>query len=186
MIYNGIDLDEYHKVETTAALERFGIDLNEALRAFRRPDYPTEGDHSSGARDQIHDARVFRWCSAPARPTRRRSGGKWKRRWPRPAQKRAASSGFERWWISRACIELYSHAAVFCCPSIYEPFGIINLEAMACEDRGGGERRRRNQGSGGRWRDRISGSARADGGKSLRGEELRTVLRAISPAGSTN
>ena len=29
-------------------------------------------------------------------------------------------------------ITLYSHAAVFCCPSIYEPFGIINLEAMAC------------------------------------------------------
>ena len=31
-----------------------------------------------------------------------------------------------------AC-ELYSHAAVFVCPSIYEPFGIINLEAMACQ-----------------------------------------------------
>lgn len=30
-------------------------------------------------------------------------------------------------------VELYSHAAVFCCPSVYEPFGIINLEAMACE-----------------------------------------------------
>src|SRR5499427_9768752 len=30
-------------------------------------------------------------------------------------------------------IVLYSHAAVFCCPSIYEPFGLINLEAMACE-----------------------------------------------------
>jgi alpha-maltose-1-phosphate synthase len=29
-------------------------------------------------------------------------------------------------------IPLYSHAAVFVCPSIYEPFGIINLEAMAC------------------------------------------------------
>lgn len=29
-------------------------------------------------------------------------------------------------------IVLYSHATVFCCPSIYEPFGIINLEAMAC------------------------------------------------------
>jgi starch synthase len=29
-------------------------------------------------------------------------------------------------------IELYSHARVFCCPSVYEPFGIINLEAMAC------------------------------------------------------
>ena len=32
-----------------------------------------------------------------------------------------------------AAIQLYSHAAVFCCPSVYEPFGIINLEAMACE-----------------------------------------------------
>jgi starch synthase len=30
-------------------------------------------------------------------------------------------------------IALYSHASVFCCPSIYEPFGLINLEAMACE-----------------------------------------------------
>jgi glycosyltransferase involved in cell wall biosynthesis len=30
-------------------------------------------------------------------------------------------------------VAFYSHAAVFCCPSIYEPFGIINLEAMACE-----------------------------------------------------
>ncbi len=29
-------------------------------------------------------------------------------------------------------IELYSHCQVFCCPSVYEPFGIINLEAMAC------------------------------------------------------
>jgi starch synthase len=29
-------------------------------------------------------------------------------------------------------VQLYSHAAVFCCPSVYEPFGIINLEAMAC------------------------------------------------------
>ena len=33
----------------------------------------------------------------------------------------------------KAVVELYSHAAVFSCPSIYEPFGIINLEAMACE-----------------------------------------------------
>jgi glycogen synthase len=32
----------------------------------------------------------------------------------------------------RTSIVLYSHAAVFCCPSIYEPFGLINLEAMAC------------------------------------------------------
>ena len=29
-------------------------------------------------------------------------------------------------------IPLYSQAALFVCPSVYEPFGIINLEAMAC------------------------------------------------------
>jgi glycosyltransferase involved in cell wall biosynthesis len=35
--------------------------------------------------------------------------------------------------VTETKIALYSHAAVFCCPSVYEPFGIINLEAMACE-----------------------------------------------------
>jgi len=36
--------------------------------------------------------------------------------------------------VDRAsAVELYSNAAVFCCPSVYEPFGLINLEAMACE-----------------------------------------------------
>ena len=37
-------------------------------------------------------------------------------------------------WVPRAhLICLFSHASLFVCPSIYEPFGIINLEAMACE-----------------------------------------------------
>jgi len=41
-------------------------------------------------------------------------------------------------WIDRMvslpeAVQLYSHAAVFVCPSIYEPFGLVNVEAMACE-----------------------------------------------------
>ncbi len=39
----------------------------------------------------------------------------------------------EKMLDKRRVIELYAQAAVFVCPSIYEPFGIINLEAMACE-----------------------------------------------------
>jgi starch synthase len=46
-------------------------------------------------------------------------------------------SGHNIVWIEKMvtkeeAIQLYSHCAVFCCPSVYEPFGIINLEAMAC------------------------------------------------------
>ena len=33
-------------------------------------------------------------------------------------------------------IQILSHATVFACPSVYEPMGIVNLEAMACEARG--------------------------------------------------
>lgn len=41
-------------------------------------------------------------------------------------------------WISQMVprehlVSLYTHASIFVCPSIYEPFGIINVEAMACE-----------------------------------------------------
>jgi starch synthase len=33
----------------------------------------------------------------------------------------------------REVVQLLTHATVFVCPSVYEPLGIVNLEAMACE-----------------------------------------------------
>jgi starch synthase len=38
----------------------------------------------------------------------------------------------EKMVTKQEAIQLYSNCQVFCCPSVYEPFGIINLEAMAC------------------------------------------------------
>ncbi len=51
------------------------------------------------------------------------------------AELRATRSGVI--WIPEmlpkpAVIQLLSHATVFACPSLYEPLGIVNLEAMAC------------------------------------------------------
>jgi len=38
-----------------------------------------------------------------------------------------------RQWVPKSdLINLYSHASIFVCPSVYEPFGIVDLEAMAC------------------------------------------------------
>jgi len=54
------------------------------------------------------------------------------------ARLRAAAADLPRVrWINamvpvEELVQLYTHAAVFVCPSIYEPFGLINLEAMAC------------------------------------------------------
>ncbi|HEX3569679.1 MAG TPA: glycogen synthase [Acidobacteriaceae bacterium] len=39
----------------------------------------------------------------------------------------------EQMVTKQEAIQLYSNCTVFCCPSVYEPFGIINLEAMACD-----------------------------------------------------
>ncbi len=52
--------------------------------------------------------------------------------------RRALASSEDVVWIPEMLqdpdlVGLYNEAAVFACPSIYEPFGIINLEAMACE-----------------------------------------------------
>jgi alpha-maltose-1-phosphate synthase len=132
VIHNGVDPEEYRKVGSTEALRRHGIDPGKPyvlfvgritrqkgivylVRAIPYMDPDFQIVLCAGAPDTPEIAEEMK--DAVASATRKRSGVIW----------------IEEMVDRNAVIELYSHAAVFCCPSIYEPFGIINLEAMACE-----------------------------------------------------
>ena len=132
VIHNGIDLKEYYKVDSTDALKRHGIDPKKPyllfvgritrqkgiiylVRAIQYMDPDFQIVLCAGAPDTPEIAREMKTAVESA--TKKRSDVIW------------IAEMIDR----KAVTELYSHAAVFCCPSIYEPFGIINLEAMACE-----------------------------------------------------
>ncbi|MGB8355920.1 MAG: glycogen synthase [Chthoniobacteraceae bacterium] len=133
IIYNGIDLDEYKKIETTAALERYGIDPKVPFVLFVGRITRQKGIvHLVNAIKYMNPGfQVVLCAGAPDTPE---IAAEMK---AAVDVARAAHSGKVIWieeMVNKATVyELYSHAAVFCCPSIYEPFGIINLEAMACE-----------------------------------------------------
>ena len=132
VIYNGIDLEEYRPTERSDALLRFGIDparpyllfvgritrqkgLVHLARAIPCMDPGFQSVLCAGAPDTPEIAAEMKAAVRAAQTER--SGVIW----------------IEEMVDREAVRQLYSHAAVFCCPSIYEPFGIINLEAMACE-----------------------------------------------------
>jgi glycogen synthase len=132
VIPNGVDVDTYRPTAGRARLDRFGIDparpyvlfvgrisrqkgLLHLLRAV--PDLPPDVQvvFCAGAPDTPELAREVEAAVTALRA--RRPGVVWI---PEMVDRATA-------------VELYSHAAVFCCPSVYEPFGLINLEAMACQ-----------------------------------------------------
>ncbi|HEY7677879.1 MAG TPA: glycogen synthase [Candidatus Methylomirabilis sp.] len=131
VIHNGIDTEEYRPVGGRERLRRFGI----------RPERPYvlfvgRLSRQKGIIHLVHavrylepGAQVVLCAGAPDTPDIAREVE------DAVGRVQAARDGVI--WISEmvdrpTAIALYSHAAVFCCPSIYEPFGIINLEAMAC------------------------------------------------------
>ena len=132
VIHNGIDPSEYRPVEGLTPV-RYGIDPGQPYLLFRQRITRQKGImHLVNAIPAIDPNLQIVLC-AGAR-IRRRLRGRWRTASPRAAAQRQKAVIWVREMVSRPdVIQLYSHAAVFCCPSIYEPFGIINLEAMACE-----------------------------------------------------
>ncbi len=131
VIYNGIDPDEYRPTSDPARLARFGIDPEKPYVLFVGRITRQKGIvHLVNAIRHLEPGFQIVLCAgAPDTPEI-------------AAEMKAAVAEAQSLrdgiiWIEEMVdvptkVALYSHAGVFCCPSIYEPFGIINLEAMAC------------------------------------------------------
>ena len=130
VIHNGIDLEEYRKSDTTAALPKYGVEKPFVLFVGR----------ITRQKGIVHLVRAIEYmdpgfqivlcAGAPDTPE---IGREMKEAVEEMKQKRDGVVWIDQMVDKPTVRELYSHASVFCCPSIYEPFGIINLEAMACE-----------------------------------------------------
>jgi glycogen synthase len=138
VIYNGIDLDEYRPTQSTAALKKHGVDPSKPFLLFVGRIARQKGIIHLVRAIQFMDPgfQVVLCAGAPDTPE---IAEEMKAAVEKAKGIRQSSSELPNViWIQemldkKSVIEFYSHAAVFCCPSIYEPFGIINLEAMACE-----------------------------------------------------
>ncbi|MFD5160916.1 glycogen synthase [Streptomyces hawaiiensis] len=131
VVHNGIDTSLYRPDHGTDALDRIGLDRSRPyvlfvgritrqkgvphlLRAVRDIDPAAQVVLCAGAPDTPEIDQEFRELFAELSGVR--DGVFWiPKMLPRPE-----------------VIQLLTHAALFVCPSVYEPLGIVNLEAMAC------------------------------------------------------
>jgi starch synthase len=131
VIYNGIDLDEYQVTTETTALDKFKIDRSKPYVLFVGRITRQKGIiHLVNAIKYVHqDTQVVLCAGAPDTED---IGREMKQNVAEVQKTRNNVVWISEMVSKKEAIQLYSHAAVFCCPSIYEPFGIINIEAMAC------------------------------------------------------
>jgi len=131
VIYNGIDTEEYRAVTSTDALVRHGIDPAVPYVLFVGRITRQKGlAHLVRAIPQMRRGAQIVLCAGA--PDTKEIGEEMTRLVHAVQSERPGVIWIREMVDKPTVIELYSHAAVFCCPSIYEPFGIINLEAMAC------------------------------------------------------
>jgi starch synthase len=132
VIYNGIDAEEYRPDPGTDVLERHGIDPARPSVVFvgritRQKGVPYLLD---AALEFDPAAQLVLCAGAPDTPE---IGAEVEQRVERLREERGNVIWLDQMLPKAEVIQLLSHATVFACPSIYEPLGIVNLEAMACE-----------------------------------------------------
>jgi starch synthase len=132
VIHNGIDPDEYRPSGATDALVRNGIDPATPYVLFVGRITRQKGIiHLVDAIPEIDPGlQIVLAAGAPDTPE---IGHEMAARVAEVSARRPGVIWIREMLPRADVIQLYEHAAVFCCPSVYEPFGIINLEAMACE-----------------------------------------------------
>ena len=132
VIHNGIDFNQYRKIKSNTALKRYGIDSAKPYMLFVGRITRQKGFQHLVRAIQFMD-RDFQIVLCAASPDTPEMGKEMRVAVERAQAQRPGIIWIEEMVDQQTACELYSHAAVFICPSIYEPFGIINLEAMACE-----------------------------------------------------
>ena len=131
VIYNGIDADEYRPDPRTDALERHGIDPERPSVVFVGRITRQKGlTHLLDAAAAIDPAAQLVLCAgAPDTPE---IAAEIAAKLDGVREARGNVLWIEEMLPKLDVIQILSHATVFACPSIYEPMGIVNLEAMAC------------------------------------------------------
>jgi starch synthase len=131
VIYNGIDLSEYQKTSDTKALTDYGVDPAVPYVLFVGRITRQKGvTHLVDAISYLPaDTQVVLCAGAPDTPE---IAAELRNKVDAARSHHPRIVWIEKMVTKPEAIQLYSNARVFCCPSVYEPFGIINLEAMAC------------------------------------------------------
>jgi starch synthase len=134
VVYNGIDTGQYAPDRGTDVIERLGIDLSRPsvvfvgritrqkglpylMRACQDLPEETQIVLLAGAPDTAEIAAEVEGLAVQLRAARDERGVIW----------------VQEMLPKHEVVQVLTHATVFVCPSIYEPMGIVNLEAMACE-----------------------------------------------------
>jgi starch synthase len=132
VIHNGIDTDAWRPAPDAGTLTRLGIDPERPVVAFVGRITRQKGvEHALAAADLMDpSAQVVLCAGAPDTP---QIGEEMRRLAAAVAARRGGIVWVEEMLSRSELSAVLTAAKVFLCPSVYEPFGLTNLEAMACE-----------------------------------------------------